>query len=299
MSASLRYPARHGCFTEKRTLAELPKNVRKILAVRFGRLGDVILLLPSLHELKSCFPGASLTFVTDHRHASLGELCPFIDRVIPLNRLAMRDGQKAAALMAMWRLLCSLRDLHCDLAVDFHGFGESNLLTWLSRATHRVGLKKSNQTYYQFCFNTPPVIEDKNLHVADMFRRVVHAIPGVTPRGSQLAKVLIVQDSVKERIRSIAVNSPLMTLFVGARAADHLWPAARFARPSKRSPASGSSQACAWSIRSAGRPPEHACRVRSRFAGLNRVPVRLRGAALQFVAQKIFSALLNSATASL
>ena len=230
MSASLRYPARHGCFTEKRTLAEFPKNIRKILAVRFGRLGDVILLLPSLHELKSCFPGASLTFVTDHRHAPLAELCPFIDRVIPLNRLAMRDGQKAAALMAMWRLLCSLRDLHCDLAVDFHGFGESNLLTWLSRATHRVGLKKSNQTYYQFCFNTPPVIEDKNLHVADMFRRVVHAIPGVTPRGSQLAKVLIVQDSVKERIRSIAVNSPLMTLFVGARAADHLWPAARFAR---------------------------------------------------------------------
>src|ERR1051326_7320467 len=70
VSACLRYPARHGCFTEKRTLAEFPKNIRKILAVRFGRLGDVILLLPSLHQLKSCFPGASLTFVTDHRHAS-------------------------------------------------------------------------------------------------------------------------------------------------------------------------------------------------------------------------------------
>ena len=43
----------------------------KILAIRFVRLGDVILLLPALASLKDKFPHSELTLLTGHRCAPL------------------------------------------------------------------------------------------------------------------------------------------------------------------------------------------------------------------------------------
>ena len=77
----------------------------KILAIRFARLGDVILLLPALASLKDRFPDSELTLMTGHRCAPLAELCPAIDRVIAVDRVAMRDGPVLRALLEMATLV--------------------------------------------------------------------------------------------------------------------------------------------------------------------------------------------------
>jgi hypothetical protein len=60
--------------------------------LRFARLGDVILLLPAFASIKSSFPDAKLSFLTGHRCASIAEMCPAVDDVISVDRIAMRDG---------------------------------------------------------------------------------------------------------------------------------------------------------------------------------------------------------------
>src|SRR5437762_477403 len=108
-----------------------------ILAIRFARLGDIILLLPALSQLKNSFPESHLTFLTGHRCASIAELCPAIDDVISLDRVALRDGPIGGAIFEMARLLRDIRRRRFDLLVDFHSFRETNLLTWLSGAPKR------------------------------------------------------------------------------------------------------------------------------------------------------------------
>ncbi|HEU0007076.1 MAG TPA: hypothetical protein VFS12_13915, partial [Terriglobia bacterium] len=75
----------------------------KILLIRFARLGDVILLVPSIRALRSRYPKATIEVLVDHRYAGILEMCSAVDRVIPVNRLEMRDGGKIRAIARMFR----------------------------------------------------------------------------------------------------------------------------------------------------------------------------------------------------
>src|SRR5262245_42167616 len=146
-------------------------NPRNILAIRFMRLGDVVLMLPALMSLKARYPQSRLTLLTDERCAPMAEMCPWIDEVIGVNRLAMRDGSVLPALKAIAGLVRDIRRRRFDLVIDFLSFRETNLLTWLSGAPYRLGMKRHRRAYLPFCFNLPPVREDKALHVAEMFQK--------------------------------------------------------------------------------------------------------------------------------
>src|SRR5437867_9394732 len=88
----------------------------------------------------------------------------------------MRDGSRSAALRDMTRLVREVRRRRFDLVIDFHSFRETNLLTWLSGAPVRIGMKRYKAPYLNFSFNRPPVHEDKSLHVATMFEKIVETI---------------------------------------------------------------------------------------------------------------------------
>jgi ADP-heptose:LPS heptosyltransferase len=197
-----------------------------ILAIRFARLGDVLLLLPALARLKEEFPGSRLVFMTGHRCSPIAGLCPAIDEVISVNRIAMRDAPMWEAVRQMMRLVRDVRQRKFDLLIDFHSFRETNLLAALSGAANRVGMKRYGAPYWGFCFNQPPVPEDKSLHVSEMFQTVVsgvaervdpgHVVAGFSPRPS-LVLPGIIRDEKK------------LVLFVDAPVSDRIWLPERFA----------------------------------------------------------------------
>jgi ADP-heptose:LPS heptosyltransferase len=200
----------------------------KILAIRFARLGDIILLLPALSQLKQSFPGSHLTFLTGHRCAPVAELCPAIDEVISLDRIALRDGPMLGSIFEMRRLVRDIKNRRFDLVVDFHSFRETNLLAWFSNAPKRVGLKRHNAPYLSFCFNSPPVIEDKMIHVGEMFRRVVGEVTGDRTRSS--GKPLVLSDELKDWAQQAIPSGPRLVLYVDAPVPERIWPAENFAR---------------------------------------------------------------------
>lgn len=193
------------------------------MAIRFARIGDVVLLLPALARLKLAFEGARLTLVTGSPCAPVARLCPYIDEVISVDRLRMRDGPKSQALREMFQLVRGLRSQRFDLAVDFHSFRETNLLAWLSGARHRLGMKRSDRAYLSLCFNLPPVLEDKSLHVAEMFQAVAAGIPGVAGTLPPDSPVIRVPSPKTRGSKRSAV------FYVGASVPERRWPASRFA----------------------------------------------------------------------
>ncbi|PYS26642.1 MAG: hypothetical protein DMG11_19195 [Acidobacteria bacterium] len=206
--------------------SSFPDPAVKILAIRFARLGDVILLLPALRSLKAAFPDARLTFLTGHRCAPLANLCPQIDEVIAVDRVAMRDGPVWRALRKMAGLVREIRGNRFDIVVDFHSFRETNLLTWVSGAPVRVGMKRYNAPYLSFCFNRPPVVEDKSLHVAEMFHRVVKSV--VNEPSPDTAK-LVIPDDLRTWAGQNLPAGPKIALYADAPVGDRVWPPERFA----------------------------------------------------------------------
>jgi heptosyltransferase-2 len=196
----------------------------KILAIRFARLGDVILLLPALASLKAKFRDSELTLLTGHRCAPIAELCPYIDHVMAVDRLAMRDGPAWRAVGRLTSLLRDVRRQRFDLVVDFHSFRETNLLARLSGAPMRIAMKRFKAPFLDFCFNLPPVLEDKSLHVAEMFQKVAAAIPPAS------ASTEIVQvQSVLGRLNIDKTKEKTVVLYVDAPVPERIWPPERFA----------------------------------------------------------------------
>ena len=195
----------------------------KILAIRFARLGDVILLLPALASLKDKFPNSELTLMTGHRCAPLAELCPAIDRVIAVDRVAMRDGPVLRALLEMATLMRDVRKHRFDMVVDFHSFRETNLLTWLSGAPVRLGMKRHNASYLRFCFNRAPVVEDKSLHVSEMFQKIVESLPSTSGKTKVEAAKPLGRLAVRKR------REPTVAFFVDAPVPERIWPPEYFA----------------------------------------------------------------------
>jgi len=201
----------------------------KILAIRLARLGDIVLLLPALSSLKQALPGAHLSFLTGHRCAPIAEMCPAIDEVISIDRVAMRDGPAWKALRGMSRLVRRIRREHFDLVVDFHGFRETNLLTWLSGAAVRIGMKRDRAPYLGFCFNRAPAPEDKSLHVAEMFQRVVQAAVAPARAPDFAGSAIAIPQDLKQWAAGAASAAPRLALYVDAPVPERIWPPASFA----------------------------------------------------------------------
>jgi len=220
----------------------LPLNVsqiefKKILLIRFARLGDVILLVPSIRALRSRYPKARIDVLVDHRYACILEMCSAVDRVIPVNRLEMRDGGRFRALASMFRLAQELRDEGYDLVLDFHSFRETHLLTWYTRARWRLGLKRVHSSYWPFCFNLGPVLEDDALHVSAVFLSILGFL-GISPVSN--GHWLDLNSELRQEADSFLNRHPVeagalrIGFNLGAGSQSRTWPPERFAELAER-----------------------------------------------------------------
>lgn len=201
----------------------------RILAIRLARFGDIVLLLPALALLKARLPESHLTLLTDTRWGPLAEMCPAIDQVLTVDRVRMRDGPFWRAVAGMFRLAMDLRRRRFDKVIDCHGFRETNLLTWWSGAPQRWGLKRFDQSFFGFCFNQPPVLEDKSLHAFESFARLVQGVAPVSNSIVPSASIEIPPDAL-EWSRINLPSGRFVVLFVDAPVKERIWPLDRFAR---------------------------------------------------------------------
>ena len=200
----------------------------KILAIRLARFGDIVLLLPALTFLKAQFPKSTLSFVTDQRWAPLAEMCPAIDEIIAIDRLGMRDGSLGHGMRGVLRVGREVRSRRFDAVVDFHGFRETSLIAWWSRAPRRMGLKRFDQPYWDWCFNLPPVMEDKAVHVSEMFFRVARGFVQADGSGNPCGPALVIPAVAKEWGAKNLPTTPYVAMFVDGPVKERMWPLERF-----------------------------------------------------------------------
>src|SRR4030095_4366751 len=120
-----------------------------------------------------------------------------------------------------------LRRSNCYVVIDFHGFRETNLITWWSGAPQRWGLKRADQSSLPFCFNRTPVLEDKGLHVSQMFVRVVDKFAPAEVGSVSVAPPIVIPTDA-QRWAEQNVPNTFAVLYVDAPVKERLWPMERF-----------------------------------------------------------------------
>ena len=142
----------------------------RILVIRLKSIGDVVLTLPALHLIRDNFPRARITYLTSKENVRLLEGFGPVDEVIGVDRAAYRRWNLIAIASHSIRLLRKVRRSRFSLAVDFQGYGETALLTWLSGASRRWGNVYRRSRGWAYTSRVP---RNHNVHPAEWNRSLL------------------------------------------------------------------------------------------------------------------------------
>lgn len=130
------------------------RKKRKILVIKLGAMGDLILAVPSFRMLKNRFPDSSITLLVDRKLAPIVSACPYLDDMI------LVDRKKLSNLFYLLKTARRIRVEGFDTSIDLHNNKWTHLLSYLGGVVQRFGYARGK---WGFLLNRP----DKTFDVED------------------------------------------------------------------------------------------------------------------------------------
>lgn len=200
---------------------------RRILVVKLSALGDTLLLVPALRELRRRYPEARIAMLgTAVNRAIAGELPHFIDEFHCLEPgRAVRDPGYLRAFVR------ELRAGGYELGIDFDQWTKSTpVLLRLARVPVRIGFVTSDRMRHLVYTHTQP--RDPRSHEAENFLRLLRPL-GIEPPAPVLE--LPVRPELVPRVRALLADAgwngadPILLVHPGCgHAHPRAWPAERY-----------------------------------------------------------------------
>ena len=142
-------------------------NVKNILFINFGGIGDEVLFLPTVRSVKKKFPNAKITLCLEPRSKGIKDLCQDIDEVFCLD---VKAGNKYKKFL---ELLKYIRSQNFDTIISSGSNKFIPILLFLSGAKTRIGYKTNALSNILL---TEAVKLDKNQYAAFMYHNLVEKI---------------------------------------------------------------------------------------------------------------------------
>lgn len=105
----------------------------RILALVPGGIGDQILFFPTLEDLKTKYPNATIDVMVEPRAKSAYRVCPYIHEILVF------DYQDRSGLADYLNVLGMIRDREYDIAINLERKWIIDLLLWLNGIPLRIG----------------------------------------------------------------------------------------------------------------------------------------------------------------
>lgn len=123
------------------------EEVREVLVLRLDRIGDVLMSLPALADLRAALPNARIRLAVGRWSQEVASSAP-VDQVLIWN--APWVGRQSEGCESVGKLrgkAWALRSAKLDLAIDLQGDLRASLLLWMSGARVRVGYANTGGAY--------------------------------------------------------------------------------------------------------------------------------------------------------
>jgi len=127
---------------------------KKIMIIKLGAMGDLILGTPSFRMIRKRFPEAWISVLVDKKLASMISYCPYLNEVIPIQR------KKLSKLTYLLKLAKRLRREGFDLSVDLQNAKWTHLMAALAGIPQRYGFRRGR---FGFLINR----HDRSFDLAD------------------------------------------------------------------------------------------------------------------------------------
>ena len=211
----------------------MPFDPRNILVIDFGQLGDVVMSLPALRAIRDRFPYAKITVAVGKPGKELLSLCGYANEVFEVDRVALRDGPTLISIGRIAKLVTQVRRAKFDFVIDLHSYYETNILGFLSGASHRLYSRRENRSLdFLGNFKPRPARERPAAHLVDRYLDLLKPL-GIenAPRTPKLTTSTPDDHAVEAMLKKEKAQSGelLVGMFPGAGHVSRLWPVEKFA----------------------------------------------------------------------
>jgi lipopolysaccharide heptosyltransferase II len=208
-----------------------PRAPKRILVLRLERIGDLLMTLPALADLRTVAPDATIDLIVGSWNADLAGAFDPVTRVLALDaRWLAREGQ-GRNLPALMRAARSWREARYDLAINFEPDIRSNLIMGASGAAWMAGYRSGGGG----ALLDLALDYDALAHTTDNARRLVSTIFETTPSDEMIPALVVPSQAHENASRLLSRSSqPLVGVHVSGGRAIKQWPPERFGEVARR-----------------------------------------------------------------
>ncbi len=203
---------------------------KRLLVLRFGAVGDVVLTTPALQALAQVWPDTEIVYGTRRPFVSLIERDPLVHQV-----MAVEPGE------GVWSYSRRLQAIGPDEILDLHGELRSQALRWILRLPTVVVQRRAWQDELPVRLGWRPW--RASIRYADRFHDAAERLVGMPLLRGELRHVVDARTQEEaDAVLSAAglqPGTPMVMLAPGANWATKRWPVQEFGRLGQRIDASG------------------------------------------------------------
>jgi ADP-heptose:LPS heptosyltransferase len=203
-----------------------PAAISRVLLLRLERIGDLLMTLPAIGDLRAAVPSARVDLVVGSWNAQIARAIAAVDSVETLDPAWLARDGRGQPLGRLVRRAWGWRTRRYDLAINFEPDVRSNLLVAAAGARWTVGYRSAGGG---------PLLDDAldydpRSHTSDNARRIVAAVFG---RSGGLGGQTLLDIPADARSRAEALlagrPSPLVVMHVPGGRRVKQWDPSRFA----------------------------------------------------------------------
>ncbi len=196
----------------------------RILITRLSHIGDCVLTLPMINQIKDRLPESKITWAIESPTQKLLAGLRSVDEFLVVPKAWMKSPS------AWLRLRREFKQRKFDIAIDPQGITKSAMLGWISGAKIRVGAKgKWGRELSPYLNNH--LVETSETHLADRSMELLSAICGSSEPAEEPRYDFPIEASAVELSRTFLKNSQLNSFAIinpGASWASKRWDNERF-----------------------------------------------------------------------
>lgn len=210
---------------------QAPKEIKKIVLIKFFGFGNIILISPFFKLLKQEFPNAEIILLTLSANKKLASLYRTVDKVVDIDL-----SNPALTPPKIINAINKIRKENVDVVIDFEQYSRvSAIISFLSDARFTVGFSLENNPRY--LLYDKAIDCNENEHMIKQFQRLVAEITGKHYNNIELDKVVYTQEDAAFVDKILKKNKKkIVVLHVGngPNAPEKRWPTEKFVELAKR-----------------------------------------------------------------
>ncbi|HEY2941114.1 MAG TPA: glycosyltransferase family 9 protein [Vicinamibacteria bacterium] len=209
-----------------------PASVREALVLRLDRIGDVIMSLSALADLRAALPHARIRLAVGKWSADIARTAPVDEVLVWSAPWVGRRREGADGVADLLRRARALRKARLDLAIDLQGDVRAALLLSLTGARHRVGYANTGGSWLL----TDVVPLDETLSWVEQNRRAVASVVG-RAAGRPVDLLTVEERGFGRRLVAdlgLAPGRPLVGVHPGGGRTVKQWDVGRWAEVAER-----------------------------------------------------------------